>query len=136
MVANRQKVAQQLRSEGSESYQKAKAEADLEASKLLADATKQSKEIMGQADADALKIYADSYSKDPGFYGYWRSLQAMKSSLGHDATIILDRNSPLWKGLAGHDRRGENYGKIRGRLMERGGGQACPPFVDITRYRP
>jgi modulator of FtsH protease HflC len=99
MIANRQKVAQQLRSEGSESYVKAKAEADLEASKLIADATKNSKGIMGQADADALKIYADSYSKDPEFYGYWRSLQAMKSSLGHDATIVLDRNSPMWKDL-------------------------------------
>lgn len=99
MVANREKVAQQLRSEGQESYQKAKAEADLEASKLMADATKQSKEIMGQADAQALQIYAESYSKDPEFYGFWRSLQAMKNSLGHDSTIVLDRNSPLWKDL-------------------------------------
>lgn len=101
MVANREKVAQQLRSEGQESYQKAKAEADLEASKLIADATKESKEITGQADADALDIYAKGYSKDTDFYGYWRSLQALKSSLGHDATIVLDKSSPLWKDLFG-----------------------------------
>lgn len=99
MVANRQKVAQQLRSEGLESYTKAVAEADLEASKLIADATKNSKEIMGQADAEALEIYAKSYSVDPEFYGYWRSLEALKNSLGHDATIVLDRTSPLWKDL-------------------------------------
>lgn len=99
MVANREKVAQQYRSDGQEAYLEAKAEADLEASKLLADATEQSKKIMGDADAQALKIYADSYSKDPEFYGYWRSLQAMKNSLGHDSTIVLDRSSPLWKDL-------------------------------------
>jgi hypothetical protein len=23
----------------------------------------------------------------------------MKTSLGHDATVVLDRNSPLWKDL-------------------------------------
>jgi membrane protease subunit HflC len=99
MTANRQKVAQQYRSEGLEEYNKAVASADLEASRLIADATKQSKEIMGQADADALEIYAKSYSQDPEFYGYWRSLQALKSALGHDATIVLDRDNPLWKDL-------------------------------------
>jgi modulator of FtsH protease HflC len=99
MVANREKVAQQYRSEGQQSYQEAVASADLEASRLVADATKNSKGIMGGADAQALQIYAESYSKDSGFYGYWRSLQALKNSLGHDATIVLDRNSPLWKDL-------------------------------------
>ncbi len=99
MVANRQKVAQQLRSEGAETYQKAVSEADLEASKLIADATRQSKEIKGRADAKALDIYAKAYSKDSDFYGYWRSLQALETSLTHDATIVLDRNHPLWKDL-------------------------------------
>jgi modulator of FtsH protease HflC len=92
-------VAQQYRSEGDESYQKAVANADLEASKLVADATENSKETIGEADAEALQIYAESYSKDSEFYGFWRSLQALKSSLGHDATIVLDRNSPMWKDL-------------------------------------
>lgn len=99
MTANRQKVAQQLRSEGLETYQKAISEADLEASRLMADAIATSKTTMGQADAAALEIYAKGYSKDPEFYGYWRSLQALKNSLNHDATIVLDRNHPLWKDL-------------------------------------
>jgi modulator of FtsH protease HflC len=99
MIANREKVAQQYRSDGQEAYLEAVAAADLEASKLLADSTKQSKEIMGEADAQALKVYADSYSKDPAFYGYWRSLQALKNSLSKGVTIVLDKNSPLWKDL-------------------------------------
>ena len=98
MVANRQKVAQQYRSEGQETNQKAMAEADLEASRIIAEATRKSKEIKGAADAQALEIYANSYSKDPEFYGYWRSLQAMKESLG-GSTIVLDRDHPLWKDL-------------------------------------
>ena len=101
MIANRQKVAQQLRSEGQETYQKAVSEADLEASKLESEAIAQAKTIEGQADAQALEIYAQGYSKDTEFYGYWRSLQALKNALTHDATIVLDRNHPLWKDLLG-----------------------------------
>ena len=97
MDANRQKVAQQLRSEGEEAYQKSVSAADLEASVLMADAVKQSKEIKGQADAEALEIYANSYQVDSEFYGYWRSLKALQASVTHDATIVLDRNHPLWK---------------------------------------
>jgi membrane protease subunit HflC len=92
-------VAQQLRSEGQETYQNAVSEADLEASKLVAKAISESKTVRGQADADALEIYANGYSRDPEFYGYWRSLQALKNSLSKDATIVLDRNHPLWKDL-------------------------------------
>lgn len=98
MVANRQKVAQQLRSEGDEEYQKSVAEADLEASKLIADATKQSKEIKGKADAEALEIYANSYSTDPEFYGYWRTLQMMKDTLS-GTTIVLNEGMPIWTDL-------------------------------------
>ncbi len=98
MVAERQKEAQQLRSVGDEEYTKAVAEADLEASRLIADATRKSKEIMGEADAAALEIYANSYSKDAEFYGYWRTLQMMKSSLG-DATIVLNDKMPIWSDL-------------------------------------
>jgi modulator of FtsH protease HflC len=99
MVANREMVAQQLRSEGQQGYQESKSDTDLKASVLIADATQKAKQTMGTADAQALQIYAEAYSKDPEFYGFWRSLQALKSSLGHDATIVLDRNSPLWKDL-------------------------------------
>lgn len=99
MVANRQKVAQQYRSEGQENSRNVMADADLDASKILADATRQSKTVMGQADAAALEIYANAYSKDPDFYAYWRSLQALKTALGNDATLVLGRDHPLWKDL-------------------------------------
>ncbi len=106
MVANRQKVAQQYRSEGQENSQKAMADADLDASKLLADSTRQAKQIEGQGDAAALEIYANSYSKDPEFYAYWRSLQALKESLGQ-STIVLDKDHPLWKDLLEMIQRGK-----------------------------
>lgn len=99
MVANRAKVAQQLRSEGEEQYRMQVADADLQARILTADAIELAADIRGQADAEALTIYSDAYSVDPEFYGYWRSLQALKTALTEGTTLILDPTHPLWADL-------------------------------------
>ena len=93
------KVAQQLRSEGEESYLKAVASADLEARLIEAQAISEAGVIRGEGDAAALEIYANAYSADEDFYAYWRSLQALEKALDENATLILDKEHPLWKDL-------------------------------------
>ena len=99
MKADRAKVAQQLRSEGEESYLKAVASADLEARVIEAEAVSEAGVIRGEGDAAALEIYANAYSADGEFYAYWRSLQALESALDENSTLILDKDHPLWKDL-------------------------------------
>ena len=99
MKADRTKVAQQLRSEGEESYLKAVASADLEARLIEAQALSEAGVIRGEGDAAALEIYANAYSADEDFYAYWRSLQALEKALDENATLILDKDHPLWKDL-------------------------------------
>lgn len=99
MKADRTKVAQQLRSEGEESYLKAVASADLEARVIEAEAVSEAGAIRGEGDAAALEIYANAYSADEEFYAYWRSLQALESALDENSTLILDQDHPLWKDL-------------------------------------
>ncbi len=99
MQADRAKVAQQLRSEGQETYLKAVAEADLEARRIEADAVSKSGAIRGEGDAQALEIYANTYSVDKDFYTYWRSLQALEAAIDENTTMVLDQNHPLWKDL-------------------------------------
>lgn len=99
MQADRAKVAQQLRSEGQEEYLKAVASADLEARKLEADAMSEAGRIRGEGDAASLEIYANSYSKDEKFFSYWRSLQALETSIDQNSTLVLDKNHPLWSDL-------------------------------------
>lgn len=99
MMADRTKVAQQLRSEGEESYQKAVANADLEARRIAATAVSEAGSIRGEGDAQALEIYAEAYSADKDFYAYWRSLQALEKALDENSTLILDSSHPLWKDL-------------------------------------
>ena len=102
MKADRTKVAQQLRSEGEEEYQKAVASADLEARLIEAEALSQAGTIRGEGDALALEIYANAYSADADFYAYWRSLQALENALDENATLVLDQSHPLWKDLLGY----------------------------------
>ena len=99
MQADREKVAQQLRSEGEETYRKALSTSDLEARQIEADAISEAGEVRAQAEAQAMKIYADAYSVDEEFYSYWRSLQALEESLTDKATLVLDQNHPLWSEL-------------------------------------
>jgi len=99
MMADRTKVAQQLRSEGEESYLKAVANADLEARRIEADAVSEAGAIRGEADAAALEIYASAYSADEDFYAYWRSLQALEKALDENSTLILDSDHPLWRDI-------------------------------------
>ena len=99
MTADRTKVAQLLRSEGEEAYNKAVADADLEAHRLEADAVAQAGEIRGQADAAAMEIYAEAYQLDPAFYTYWRSLQALQTALEEGSTLVLTPDHPLFEGI-------------------------------------
>lgn len=96
MQADRAKVAQQLRAEGEEDYQKEVSAADREARELVAAAVKESEQIKGEADGQALEIYAEAYSVDPEFYEFWRSLQALETALGSNTTLVLDPDHPLW----------------------------------------
>ena len=99
MQADRAKVAQQLRSEGDEEYNKAVAAADLEARQIEAEAISEAGTIRGEADAQALEIYAEAYTLDADFYAYWRSLQALEKAIDDNATLVLDQSNPLFADL-------------------------------------
>lgn len=99
MIANRAKVAQQLRSEGEEEYNKAVAAADRDARVITSDAIRDAERIKGEGDAEALAIYAEAYSVDPEFYAYWRSLQALETALSENTTLVMDETHPLWGDL-------------------------------------
>lgn len=99
MVANREKIAQQLRSEGEAYYTKQVASADRIARETIAGAIQESEEIMAEGDATALEIYQIAYSLDPEFYGYWRSLMALENALDSNTVLVLDKDHPLWADL-------------------------------------
>ena len=47
----------------------------------MSEATKKSEIIKGEADAKATRIYADSYSRDPDFFDFWRAMESYKQTM-------------------------------------------------------
>ncbi len=99
MIAERQRIAEQFRSEG----QGRAAEIDGETQRLLAtirsEARRQAEVIRGEADAEATRIYNESFGKDPEFYGFFRTLESYSDSVGKDVTMIVDLESDYFRYL-------------------------------------
>ncbi len=99
MKAERERIAQQYRSEGEEEAMKIKAEADMEKSRILSEAKEEAQKTRGEADAEAIKIYAKAFNKNPDFYRFMRTLESYEKILNEKTTIIMPENSDLLKFL-------------------------------------
>ena len=93
MRTERERIAMEYRSEGKEEATKIRAETDKEKTILVAEAYKKEQSIRGEGDGMSTKIYADAFSKDPKFYSFMRSMEAYKSSLNTDTTILMSEKS-------------------------------------------
>ncbi len=78
MQSERQRVAAQVRARGAEQAAKIRANADRERTVLLADAHAKADALRGEGEAAAIATYAAAYSKDPHFFGIWRTLEAYR----------------------------------------------------------
>ena len=97
MEAERKRQANKFRSEGSEEAQKIRAATDRDKTIILADAYKESEKIRGEGDAKAVQVYARSYSSDPKFYEFVRTLDAYKKVVDDKTTLVLPSDSKLFK---------------------------------------
>ena len=99
MKAERESIARQFRSEGTEQAAKIRADADTQKAQILADANQKAAETRGQADAQAIAIYASAFQKDPEFYRFLRTLQSYETFVDEQTTLILPSDSELLKYL-------------------------------------
>jgi membrane protease subunit HflC len=83
------KTASRLRAEGQSASATIRATAERQRTVILADAERDALRTRGEGDATAAQIYARAYSKDPEFYGFYRSLQAYDHSLGKDGDLLV-----------------------------------------------
>ena len=99
MEAERNRKANMFRSEGEEEAQKIRAKTERDKTVILADAYKISQEIRGEGEARALDIYASSFSKDPKFYEFVRTLETYEKVIDKKTTLVLPGDSKLFKEL-------------------------------------
>lgn len=89
MRTERDAVAREHRSEGKEKAEFIKADIDAKITVMLADAERNLRKLKGEGDAQAAKIYADTYTKDPEFYSFLRSMDAYKKSFSTKQDILV-----------------------------------------------
>ena len=97
MEAERKRQANKFRSEGEEEAQKIRAATDRDKTIILADAYKEAEKIRGEGDAKAVQVYARSYSADPKFYEFVRTLDTYKKVVDDKTTLVLPSGSKLFK---------------------------------------
>ena len=97
MEAERKRQANKFRSEGEEEAQKIRAATDRDKTIILADAYKEAEKIRGEGDAKAVQVYAGSYSADPKFYEFVRTLDTYKKVVDDKTTLVLPSGSKLFK---------------------------------------
>jgi len=100
MRSERNRLAEELRAEGNELSNEIRSTADKEKVIILADAYKISEQIRGDGDATAAAIYAESFSNDPEFYEFTRSMRAYDATFNNKSDILLiDPKSDFFKYL-------------------------------------
>jgi modulator of FtsH protease HflC len=99
MTAERQRVAEQYRSEGQGEAARISGQRDRDLAQIQSEAYRAGEERRGKGDADATRIYAGAYGKDPDFYGFVKSLETYEKSFDPSTVLILDSSSDLLKYL-------------------------------------
>jgi membrane protease subunit HflC len=100
MEAERKRQANKFRSEGEQEAQKIRAATDRDKTVILAEAYKTAQKIRGEGEAIALDIYATSFSKDPEFYEFLKTLETYEKIIDDKTTLVLPADSKLFKNLA------------------------------------
>ena len=100
MRTERNRLAEELRSEGKEIAREIRAIADKDKVVILAEAYKTAEQIRGEGDAEATGIYANSFSQDPEFYEFTRSMKAYSETFHQKSDVMLiDSDSDFFKYL-------------------------------------
>lgn len=101
MIAERKRAAEKYRSEGIGKSAEIEGQIGKELKLITSEAYRKAQAIVGKADAEAISIYAGSYTQDPEFYSFLKTLETYKNTIDATSTIILTTDSEYYKYLKG-----------------------------------
>lgn len=104
MISERRQIAERFLSEGNGEAARIRGNRVRDLNKIQSEAYRQVEEIRGTADAKATEIYASAYNQSPQaveFYEFTRTMQAYKTMIAENTTLILSTDSDLFKFLKG-----------------------------------
>ena len=118
MIAERQREAQQFRSDGAAEANRLRATADREATVIRAEALRRGEIMRGEGDAERNRIFANAYGRDQEFFSFYRSMQAYETGFKPaDTRLVISPDSEFMRYFNGP------------------GGAALPP-AQLARPRP
>jgi membrane protease subunit HflC len=98
MMAERKRVANELRAEGAAEAEKTRADADRQREVIVAEAYREAQKVKGEGDAVAAATYARAFSQNPEFYAFYRSLEAYRDSFRSKSDVlVIEPNSDFFK---------------------------------------
>jgi len=99
MISERQRIAEQYRSEGQGKKAEIEDRRARDEKKILSEAYRDAQQIVAKADAEAARLFADAYDTDPEFYAFVRTLQAYEKVVGDNHTLVIAPDSDLYRYL-------------------------------------
>ncbi|WP_419911062.1 protease modulator HflC [Hoeflea sp.] len=98
MKAERLAEAELIRARGREASQRIRAIADRQVVELESEARRDSEITRGEGDAERNRIFAEAFTKDEGFFQFYRSMEAYRQSLTDtDTTMVISPNSEFFR---------------------------------------
>jgi membrane protease subunit HflC len=98
MQTERQREAQEYRSQGTQRAQEIRAKADRDVTVLLAEAQSKGEQTRGEGDSERNRIFAEAYGRDPEFFSFYRSMQAYEAGLrSNDTRMLLKPDSDFFR---------------------------------------
>lgn len=104
MISERRQIAELFLSEGYGEAARIRGNRVRDLNKIQSEAYRKVEEIRGLADAKAAEIYAQSYNQNPqavSLYEFTRTMQAYRSIMAENTTLLLSTESDLFKFLKG-----------------------------------
>jgi membrane protease subunit HflC len=100
MEAERKRVANELRSQGSAEAEKIRADADKQREIIVAEAYRDAQRVKGEGDAKATSLYGAAFGQNPEFYAFYRSLEAYRGSFRNRSDVmVVDPSADFFKYL-------------------------------------
>jgi membrane protease subunit HflC len=100
MRAERERIAREYRAQGEEQAIEIRAEADRQRELILAEAYREAEIVRGEGDAQATRIYAAAHNANPELYRFVRTLEAYRTILDDQTTVIMSSDSRLFELLS------------------------------------
>lgn len=99
MISERQRIAEQFRSEGAGEAARISGEKDRDLQEITSEAYRIAQVVKGEADAEAADIYAEAYNRDPEFYRFLKTMEVLRATLDSTTVLVLSTDSDFLRYL-------------------------------------